>query len=137
MLLKRLHFIGGILFLIIFILSGQYMQHAFNGLQDWELFERMLVRAEHIYLLLTSLIHLAMGSYLRSYKRPLFTYLQWTSSLLMFLATAAFLYSFFHEMPTSEIERPFSRMGLYLMLAGVSFHALLSLWKTRQDSNPS
>ncbi|MDW3651361.1 MAG: hypothetical protein R8P61_30060 [Bacteroidia bacterium] len=137
MLLKKLHFFGGILFLIIFILSGQYMQHAFNGLQDLELFERMVFRAEHIYLLLTSLIHLSMGTYLRPYKRIPQEYIQLFSSFLMFLATASFLYSFFHEMPSSEIERPFSRMGLYLMLAGVSFHGLLSLWKAKPDSNPS
>lgn len=137
MLLKKLHFFGGILFLIIFILSGQYMQHAFNGLQDLELFERMVFRAEHIYLLLTSLIHLSMGTYLRPYKRIPQKYIQLFASFLMFLATASFLYSFFHEMPSSEIERPFSRMGLYLMLAGVSFHGLLSLWKAKPDSNPS
>jgi len=137
MLLKKLHFIGGILLLIIFILSGQYMQHGFNSLQDLDLFERMVFRAEHIYLLLGSLIHISIGTYFRPQPGKPQKYIQIFASLLMFLATASFHYSFFHEMPTSEIERPFSRMGLYLMLAGVSLHGLLSLWKAKPDSNPS
>ncbi|MEO1212019.1 MAG: hypothetical protein AAFY45_00755 [Bacteroidota bacterium] len=137
MLLKRLHFFGGILLLIIFILSGQYMQHGFSSLQDLELFERMVFRAEHIYLLLTSLIHISIGVYFKPYKQVPHKYIQVFSSLLMFSATAAFHYSFFHEMPSSEIERPFSRMGLYLMLAGVSLHGLLSFWKAKLESNPS
>ena len=131
MLLKKIHFYGGILLLIIFILSGQYMQHGFNRLQDMSSLERMIFRAEHIFLLFSALLHLAIGTYFTSHSAKPQKYIQAFSSLLMFGASALLLFSFFEEMPTTEIERSFSRMGLYLMLAGVSLHGLLSFWKGR------
>lgn len=132
MLQKNLHFWGGLLLLLIFILSGQYMQHGFNRLQDLSAFERMAFRAEHIYLLLSSLIHIGIGSYFTSHPHKWGRYIQIFASVLMLMATSFFHYSFFSEMPTREIERPFSRLGLYLMLAGVSIHGLVSLWKPKQ-----
>ena len=133
MFLKKLHFWGGLVLLLVFILSGQYMQHGFNRLQDLSAFERMAFRAEHIYLLLSSLIHIAVGSYFTSHPHRWGGYIQSFASTLMVLASSFFLYSFFSQMPTSEIERPFSRSGLYLMLAGVSIHGLLSLWKPKRE----
>lgn len=127
MLLQKLHFFGGIVFLITFILSGQYMDAYYNHLQGMEDIQRMIFRAEHIYLLLTSLIHLSMGSYVTIHTRKGLKYLQVLASGLMFLASLLFILSFFKDMPTANIERPLSRLGLYLMLAGVALHGILRL----------
>lgn len=130
MLLQKLHFYGGIIFLILFILSGQYMGAYYNHLQGMEDIQRMIFRAEHIYLLLTSLIHLAIGSYIHLHKQKSLKYLQMFASGLMFLASLLFILSFFKDMPTANIERPLSRAGLYVMLAGVASHGILRLVNT-------
>lgn len=131
MLLKRLHFYGGISLLLIFFLSGHYMDAHYNHLQGMEDFKRMVFRAEHIYLLFSSLVHIAMGTYFVSFTSNMLKYLQMLASTLMFIASILFITSFFKDMPTELIERPLSRNGLYLMLAGVVSHGILSLVEKR------
>ena len=127
MLLQRLHFFGGISFLLVFIYSGGYMDTNYNHLEGMEDIQRMIFRAEHIYLLLSSLIHIAMGTYFAPFTQKYLRYFQILASVLMFTASLLFILSFFKEMPTDIIERSLSRNGLYLMLAGVVLHGIVSL----------
>ena len=57
LMLGKIHFIGGIIVIIIFLLSGQYMDHNFNHRHDMELMNRALFRAGHLYILLFGLIN--------------------------------------------------------------------------------
>lgn len=103
------------------------MDSNYNHLEGMEDIQRMIFRAEHIYLLLSSLIHIAIGTYLTPFTQKYLGYFQILASILMFTASFLFILGFFKEMPTDIIERPLSRNGLYLMLAGVVFHGILSL----------
>lgn len=131
MLLKRLHFFGGISFLLIFIYSGGYMDTNYNHLEGMEDIQRMIFRAEHIYLLLSSLIHISLGTYITTFQQKGLQYGQFFASFLMFAASTLFILNFFTNMPTDILERPLSRNGLYLILAGVVIHGLLRLASSR------
>ena len=122
--LKHIHLIFGIIVLVTFTLTGQYMHHKYNHLIDMPLTERALFRAGHIYILLFSLVNLSLGAYLRSGYKKYKRFTQVIGSTLIIIATFIIVYSFFTELPTSNIERPISRNGIYLLLAGVLFHSI-------------
>ncbi|WP_299111587.1 hypothetical protein [uncultured Winogradskyella sp.] len=126
-ILKKTHLFGGILIIVIFLLTGQYMHHKFNHLKDMELMSRALFRAGHLYILLFGLINLALGAYFKLSSRTLLKKLQVLGSVLIIVASTLIIYSFFSELPTDQIERQISRFSLYLILAGVSIHGFVSL----------
>ena len=125
--LKNIHLYGGILIIIIFLLTGQYMHHKFNHLQDMELMSRALFRAGHLYILLFGLINTSLGSYYKSSNNKYLIKLQVFGSALIICASILIIYSFFTELPTNQIERKLSRLSLYMVLAGVSAHGFVSL----------
>ena len=136
-MLGKIHLIFGILVVIIFLLTGQYMDKNFNHLKDMELMNRALFRAGHLYILLFGLINAALGSHLKLSIITWINLIQKFGSLVVFGATILVIYGFFTELPTNDIERPLTRFSLYLILFGVSTHGLISLipnkYITRSD----
>jgi hypothetical protein len=55
--MKKLNLLFGILLLVLFALSGQYMQHVFKPEFENELVMRMQIRASHIYILFLSALN--------------------------------------------------------------------------------
>ena len=100
------------------------MHHRYDHLIGMPDIERALFRAGHIYILFSSLIHLVLGSYLNISTKPLKRMTQGMGSLLLVAATILIIFSFFYELPTNQIERGYSRYGIYLTLAGVLLHAI-------------
>ena len=121
------HLLFGFIMFIVFLLTGQYMDRNFNHLIDMEDLPRALMRAQHLYILLAALINIVLGSYLTVSKDKLIMSFQILGSLLIVGATLLLLYSFFEELPTDHMERPFCRYALYIMLAGVFGHGLPNL----------
>lgn len=80
---------------------------------------RVLFRAEHIYILLFAMIHLALGMARTNSMSSLVNYLHYIGSAIVWLATCVLIYSFFTELPTVNIERPLCRLSLYGILAGM------------------
>lgn len=128
-MLGKIHFYLGITMVIIFILTGQYMHHNFDHLKGMEQMNRALFRAGHLYILLFGLIHIALGAYFKTFQNALFRKIQWIGSTVLFIASFLVIYGFFTELPTEQIERPLTRISLYLVLLGVSIHGFISLKK--------
>ncbi|PYS73641.1 MAG: hypothetical protein DMF69_04235 [Acidobacteria bacterium] len=61
--MKRFHLIFGLLLVIAFLLTGQYMDRFLQHLQSMPDGPRMLYRSRHIYILLSGLINLGIGAY--------------------------------------------------------------------------
>src|SRR5438270_7356383 len=62
--MRRLHFIVGIIFLVAFLASGQYMDLRYDHLRGMDDATRLLFRSTHIYLLFLALLNLTLGLYL-------------------------------------------------------------------------
>ena len=105
------------------------MHYKYNHLQGMPDLERALFRAEHIYILLISLVNLGLGTYLTTFKSKILTIFQLIGSLSITTASVLMVYSFFTELPSQIIERPISRNALYLILGGVLFHAFTQIIK--------
>jgi len=125
---KKFHLIFGFLLFITFLMTGQYMDRYYNHLADMEDVSRALMRMEHIYILLSSLIHISLGSYIVASNVKFTLILQTIGSILTSIATLMIIYSFFTELPTTTIERPICRMALYLTLAGILCHGIPNLF---------
>jgi len=131
-MLGKIHLYLGILVIVIFLLTGQYMHHNFDHLKNMELMNRALFRAGHLYILLFGLINVSLGTHFRISNINFLNRVQLFGSVIILIATFLIIYGFFTELPTEEIERPLTRNSLYLILFGVSTHGIVSLIMKRK-----
>ena len=124
---RNVHLIFGFLMFVTFLLTGQYMDRKFDHLSNMDDLPRALMRAQHLYILLSALINIVLGSYLTISQDKLVKTFQIFGSLLIIIATIMLTYSFFTELPSAHIERPICRLALYTMLAGGLGHGLPNL----------
>lgn len=124
-MLGKIHFVFGILVILLFLGTGQYMDHYYGHLHDMELMNRALFRAGHLYILLFGLIHVALGARFSMANRTSFRYVQVLGSVIMLVSTGLVVGSFFTELPTETIERPLARISLYGIFLGVGLHGIL------------
>ncbi len=109
---RPLHFWTGIVFVIIFLLTGQYMDLAHNHLEGMADGPRMIYRSGHIYILFAAVLNLVSGIYwneLPGFRKKL----QILASVLLLLLPWVLLYGFFQEPHLKGLARPWSSMALY------------------------
>lgn len=128
--MRWLHLVVGIVGVLGFLATGQYMDHVHDHLRGMDDARRLLFRSRHIYLLFGALVNLALGLHLRP-ARGWRWWLQTPGSLLVlsspFLATAAF----FIEPWLTDLSRPYTRPATYACLAGLVLH--LVCWRSGRE----
>jgi len=125
--MKRFHLIFGLVVLIVFLLTGQYMDRYLNHLEGMPDGPRMLYRTRHIFILLAALLNLGLGTYLQARTFTLHRNVQLLGSTLIAAATGLFIAGFFYEPNLAELETPFSHWGMYAIAAGTLLHVLSGL----------
>lgn len=130
-MLRKTHLYIGILIVIVFLLTGQFMHHKYNHLKDMALMNRALFRAGHLYILLFGLVNASLGSYYQAAKNRVIKQIQEFASVPIFISSALIIYAFFTELPSNNIERPLTRLSLYMLFFGVAIHGLISLVKNK------
>ena len=95
--MKRFHFIFGLLMFVVFLLTGQYMDKFHNHLDGVELGVRMLYRTRHIFILLASLMHLALGLYCQTRAGQWQRWVQRAGSAALTIGTLLMVVGFFSE----------------------------------------
>jgi len=121
---RRFHLIFGLLLVIIFLLTGQYMDRVHNHLQGMADGPRMLYRTRHIYILLSGLLHLGIGSYFRYRSERVRRILQLLGSLLITAAPVLFIIGFFREPHLTGLYAPLSKDGIITIAIGTLLHLL-------------
>jgi hypothetical protein len=120
--MKRFHQIFGLLVLIVFLLTGQYMDRYHHHLSEMPDGMRMLYRTRHIYILLTGLVHLGIGTYFTLERQLWSRILQYLGSTLLVISTVLLLIAFFYEPKLQNLYTPLSHRGIYAALAGTLMH---------------
>ena len=87
---------------------------------------RMTFRAGHIYILLSGIIHLALG-FSKLGASLWFKLFQILGSLLLLTGTFLFVYSWFTELPSDIMERPLAREAIWMSLRGGVLIGIMSL----------
>ncbi len=121
--LRSIHLYAGWLFVLIFVLTGQYMRHVIHPALVADSVLRYSIRANHIYILLFGLLHLCLGAYWRASANVRRQKLQLAGSALLLLATAIAIAAFFFEPKVGE-DRPAVLAAMVAALVGVGLHLL-------------
>ena len=123
---RSLHLLVGIGGVLAFLGTGAWMATHFPAAYSGGETIRYMYRANHVYLLLASLVNLGIGMY-RGISRPGWRgNLALAGSVLVLAAPFVLLYAFFVEPAHGVPERPGTLIGAVMLLAGV-----LAQWPNR------
>ena len=118
--MKRLHFVLGIVLVIVFLLTGQYMEYVHNRTAPAEV--RLLYRSRHIYLLFNAMINLSLGLYVQYALVGWRRQLQLAGSVLIIFAPVLLLAGFFYEPPRGIEHTTIARYGIFATAFRILFH---------------
>ena len=121
-----LHRVVGVVTVIAFLGTGMYMRRYLPEPSLATHLLRMLYRSSHVYLLLSGLISIALGSYFVPSQSRSVRALQGAGSFLVLLAPALILVAFFYEAPEQRQDRPLIVAAMVSLLAGTLLHLLAS-----------
>ena len=122
--MKKAHLIFGVLIVVGFLLTGQYMDKFHNHLVGIADGPRLLYRTRHIFILLAGLLNLGIGAYFTDRLQPWRRTMQLLGSLLIFVASLLFLIAFFYEPGLRDLHTPFSHWGTYTIATGAVLHVV-------------
>lgn len=117
--MRRAHLIFGLLLFIVFAITGRYMRVDFPDKDAMDQTLRLLTRSRHIYILFSSLIHIALGVYLTLNPRRWQKFFQFAGSAVLFLSSLLLVWAWHFETYQTGQFSDISREGIYLSLAGV------------------
>lgn len=132
-LLARVHLAIGLMGLVMFLATGQYMDISLDHLRGMADAPRALYRSGHIYILLTSLMHLLLGAYVAPRRGAWGRRTQYLASAALTVALGLFIYGFWVETPLAQIERPMTRLAIELALAGTLLHCVVAAVSPAHD----
>ena len=120
--MRRLHVTFGVLVVIAFLLTGQYMDKFYNHLAGMADGPRLLYRTRHIFILLSGLLHLGIGTYF-VYRRERWRWiLQLLGSLMITASSILFIVAFFQEPRLVDLHTPLTHKATYLIAVGTLLH---------------
>jgi len=122
--MKRFHLIFGLILFVVFLLTGQFMDRFHHHLADMPDGPRMLYRSRHIYILLSGLVHLGIGSYFYYRSRTLLRVMQLLGSLLITIASVVFVAAFFYEPGLTNLYGPLTKFAVIVTAVGMLLHLL-------------
>ena len=120
--MKRFHLVFGLVVLIVFLLTGQYMDRYHNHLEFMADGPRLLYRTRHIFILMSGLLHLGIGTYFSFQPTATRRALQLTGTMLITVATVLFTIAFFYEPRLENLETPLSLAGTIMIAVGTLLH---------------
>ena len=129
--MKTLHRIFGVLVILAFLLTGQFMD--FHHVREMDDGARMMFRSRHIFILLAGLINLGVGVYFVYWRERWRKILQMTGSMLLIIAPLMLTVAFFYEPTLKGLQRPLTLPALVALIIGVFFH-LFSGMRQGKDS---
>ena len=130
--MKRFHLIFGLIVLVVFLLTGQYMDRYHEHLRYTPDGPRMLYRTRHIFILMSGLLHLGIGSYFVARVQMWRRALQIIGSALITIAPVLFTIAFFYEPNLQGLHTPLSLIGMIIIAVGALLHVVSGV----KESNP-
>ncbi|MEL6656257.1 MAG: hypothetical protein AAFY48_17795 [Bacteroidota bacterium] len=130
--MRRLNLIFGLLLFLAFILSGQYMHRVFTPEHLDEFVQRVQIRSNHIYLLLSALLNLLASRIPSEYKRSWQKYTDTIGRALLMVAACFLAAGFWYEHDGNLANRLFTRLGLFGTLGAVGL-IMVNGWLSPQE----
>ena len=131
--MKKFHLTFGLILVIIFLLTGQYMDRFYHHLSEMADGPRMLYRSRHIYILLSGLVHLCIGSYFHYRLHPWLRTVQVLGSALLTIGSVILVGAFFYEPRLTNLANPLTLLGIIMTAVGTLLHLLSGLGAAEQQ----
>lgn len=123
--MKRLHLTLGVLVILAFLLTGQFMDfHQPKVREMTDEGTRMMFRSRHIYILLAGLLNLGIGIYFTYRLERWRRLMQMVGSALLIIAPLVMIGAFFYEPTLPGLQRPLTLPALVALILGVFCHLL-------------
>jgi len=134
--MKRLHQAVGVMGLIVFVLTGQYLRRRYPNIDEVADSMRMMLRSRHLYIMLASALNLGLGLYFTSRPAGWRRAVQMLGSGLILIAPALLISAFFTEPQQGILQTAWSHFGLYAIFGGVVLHLISSAGQRRAAAAP-
>ncbi len=131
--LRKTHLFTGLILLVIFPLTGAYMRYRIPHLMEQSDRLRFSMRGNHVYILFSGLIHLALGVYLRPMSAKVLKRLQTVAGALLIQASGILVAGFFYE-PKSGLDRPVTLIAVVMTLVGMLLHFVCALLSKEESA---
>ncbi|HTG92005.1 MAG TPA: hypothetical protein VL866_05425 [Pyrinomonadaceae bacterium] len=125
--MKRIHLVFGLVLVLVFLLTGQYMEYVHNRTLPDGI--RILYRSRHIYLLLNALINITLGLYVQYAAAGWRRSIQLIGSVLIMVAPAFLLAGFFYEPPRGANQTIIAPYGIFATAIGILLHLVSAIRK--------
>jgi hypothetical protein len=123
--MRRLHLTFGLLGVLLFLLTGQFMRHHTPPMRAVSPDVHMMHVSRHIYLLGAALVNLALGLYVSPLTLLRTRTAQQIGSVLVLISPILLTIAFFQEPAHGLAGRSWrSSYALYALLAGSLLHVL-------------
>ena len=132
--MKLLHQITGILVVVIFLLTGQYLDFYYPHMDGVSDGVRMMFRSRHIYILLAGLLNIGIGVYFSYHKKFWRKILQLTGSSMLLVAPLLLTAAFFYEPTHGHLQRPFTLPAIVALLSGTLLHLLSGIRQSGESA---
>ena len=133
--MKLIHQITGILFIVIFLLTGQYMDFYYPDMDGVGDGFRMMLRSRHIYILLAGLVNLGIGVYFIQQRARWRKALQLTGSGLLLIAPFLLVGAFLYEPTLPQMQRPLTLPAIVSLLTGTLFHLISAARQNKESAS--
>jgi|SRR5688572_7840836 hypothetical protein len=133
--MRRLHLAIGFAGVVVFLMTGQYMDRWLGHLAGMADLPRMLYRSAHIYLLFAALLNVLLGLYVHDHPHRWRRGVARLGSVLILIAPVLILIGFSLESRRTDFERPFVGFAIYGCFAGVLLHAIARGSPRRTDAH--
>ena len=122
--MRRLHLLIGVLTLLAFLITGQFMRHHQPPTPQLDDALRLLLRSRHIYILASALVNLMLGLYLET--KPGWRGATQTIGSCFTMLSPLFLILAFALEPAHGFQPEMwrSSAGLYLLFLGSMLHLI-------------
>lgn len=122
--MRWIHLVFGLVLFVVFTQTGSFMRADFPDKEAIPQELRLLMRSRHIYILFSSLIHVALGVYMRMSPETSQRLLQYAGSFVLAGSSVLLVWAFVTETYSLQHFSDISRYGIYTALAGVGLHVL-------------
>jgi hypothetical protein len=119
--MRKLHLVLGTSLFVVFLATGYYMHTHFPAAYAGNEAVRYLYRANHIYILLSALLNLALGAHFQAAEGAR-RHVQTIGSVLLLVSAVLLVAAFYREPPHANPHRPFTGYGIYAVVAGTLAH---------------
>lgn len=138
--MSKLHATTGLVVFICFLGTGVHMHFVLPTTYQHHDVERMMYRANHIYLLTPATLNLLFSLTEQRLTIPIARFSGFLGSLLLLCSAPVFISAFWLEPQTGSFDRPLTLISVLVTLASVSliyFAACAQRFASQQNPKPS